>query len=78
MTKADRKMAEKIRTGRAAVKFAGVRCLGKPDEYFDGAPAARHYLLTARAEAALAPRTVRTTHTGRRVLMRRTERLRWV
>ncbi|MEU5965965.1 hypothetical protein ABZ777_32570 [Micromonospora parva] len=67
--------AEKIRTGRAVVMFAAIQSTGTPARYISGPAAARHHLLTERAAARRDPRTVRTTHTGRRVVMRRTGRL---
>lgn len=76
MTKQTKALAEKIRTGRALIKFNGVKSTGTPDRYITGPDAARHHLLTERTAAAPRhPRTVRTTHTGQRVAMRRTGRL---
>ncbi|MET8265926.1 hypothetical protein ABZU92_18260 [Micromonospora arida] len=75
MTKQDKATAEKIRTGRAVVMFAAIASTGRPARFVDGPAGARHHLLTARAATRRDPRTVRTTHTGRRVVMRRTGRL---
>ncbi|MFF3867338.1 hypothetical protein [Micromonospora sp. NPDC001898] len=76
MTKQDKITAERIRNGRAAIMFPAIQATGRPARYLDGPAGARHHLLTARSAAApSAPRTVRTTHTGQRVVMRRTGRL---
>ncbi|MEV1321944.1 hypothetical protein AB0J14_38350 [Micromonospora arborensis] len=76
MTKQTKALAEKIRTGRAVIMFAAIETTGRPARYISGPDAARHHLLTERAAASPRhPRTVRTTHDGRRVIMRRTGRL---
>ncbi|WP_030488202.1 hypothetical protein [Micromonospora chokoriensis] len=68
--------AEQIRLGRRAIMFPGVASTGRPARFIDGPAGARHHLLTERAAASPRhPRTVRTTHDGRRVVMRRTGRL---
>jgi hypothetical protein len=75
MTKQAKALAEKIRTGRAAVMFPAITTTGTPARFITGPAGARHHLLTERAAARRDPRTVRTTHAGRRVVMRRTGRL---
>lgn len=75
MTRQDRVIAEQIRTGRRVILIPGVQATGTPARFLDGPAGARHHLLTVRSAAAPAPRTVRTTHAGRRVVMRRTGRL---
>ena len=76
MKKQDKVTAEKIRTGKAAIMFAAITTTGRPARFISGPGAARHHLLTERAAASPRhPRTVRTTHDGRRVVMRRTGRL---
>ncbi|WP_330438833.1 hypothetical protein OHB44_28080 [Micromonospora sp. NBC_00821] len=67
--------AEKIRTGQALIMFAAIASTGTPARFVDGPAGARHHLLTERAATRRDPRTVRTTHDGRRVIMRRTGRL---
>lgn len=75
MTKHTRVIAEQIRTGRKAIIFPAIDATGRPARIVDGPAGARHHLLTERAATRPAPRTVRTTHAGRRVVMRRTGRL---
>ncbi len=75
MNKQTKATAEKIRTGRAAVMFAAINATGTPARFIDGPAGARHHLLTARAATRKHPRTIRTTHNGQRVVMRRTGRL---
>lgn len=55
--------------------MAAVKDTGSPARYETGLAAARHYIGTERAAIRRNPRTVRTTHDGRRVTMRRTGRL---
>lgn len=65
----------KLQAERTAIMLPGVECLGRPARFVTGRPAARHLVGTERMLSRPAPRTVRTTHDGRRVAMRRTGRL---
>lgn len=68
--------ARKILNKRAVVAvMSAVESTGTPARYEDGIAGARHYIGTLRLLARSAPRTIRTTHDGRRVAQRRTGRL---
>lgn len=68
--------ARTIKAGRLLVLVASaVEATGTSARYADGPAGMHHYVRSIRAAHRPAPRTVRTTHDGRRVVMRRTGRL---